>query len=94
LLLKVPAKERALHLWLITESRWNKKLVSRGSPDTWDSLRPRLLMKERPSWLKGPRDSIAMTAKKWDREISAYFDLLFLSADSAADPAATLVEGR
>ena len=36
-----PANEMALHLWTMTEMRWNRKAVSLGSPEDADKRRPK-----------------------------------------------------
>ena len=45
---KQSCSKMALHRWIGTESRWNKKLISLSSPDWSASLRPSLERKTRP----------------------------------------------
>ena len=62
-----PANEMALHLWTMTEMRWNRKAVSLGSPEDADKRRPKQAKNLSPSSLIGPKVSIATGQNKYVR---------------------------
>ena len=84
---KDPLNEIALHFWMITESRWYRKVVSLGSPEAAVRPFPNFETRSCASWFIAPMVSIATAQKSCDRQISWYLVTLKLAALSAAAPA-------
>ena len=87
-----PANEMALHLWTMTEMRWNRKAVSLGSPEDADKRRPKQAKNLSPSSLIGPKVSIATGQNKYVRLSSWYLSFFNFAALSDAAPATKLVQ--
>src|SRR6218665_2544917 len=71
-----------------TDSRWNRKIVSLGSPDTPAPRRPSSSRNSRPSRLMGPNVSTAIGTNSWGAGKVAYL-LRFRSAACSAAPSGT-----
>ena len=89
-----PANEMALHLWTMTEMRWNRKAVSLGSPEDADKRRPKQAKNLSPSSLIGPKVSIATGQNKYVRLSSWYLSFFNFAALSDAAPATKLVSAK
>src|SRR6478609_7840949 len=76
------------------ETRWKRKEVSLGSPDSMDMQCPTSLKKSTPAALHGPKDSMAI-GTKWRVLVRPEYLATFKRAvDSAAAPAIVLVLAR
>ena len=84
----------ALALCTITDTLWNKKAVSLGSPETPFIRSPISHKKEVPSSLIGPRVSMTTGTKSWVALMAAYFVCLRSAARLAAAPGVTDVRAR
>ena len=84
----------ALHLWTMTEMRWNRKAVSLGSPEDADKRRPKQAKNLSPSSLIGPKVSIATGQNKYVRLSSWYLSFFNFAALSDAAPATKLVSAK
>ena len=74
-----------------SEIRWNKNVVSRGSPDIREALFSSSERYCSPSTLMGPRVSKAAGQKSWERRRSSHFLIFNNAAASAAAPATNYV---
>ena len=81
---KVLCKAVALALYTITDTLWNKKDVSLGSPETTFIISPISHEKSVPSSLIGPRVSVATGTISWVALIAAYLVCLRSASRSAA----------
>ena len=84
----------ALHLWTMTEMRWNRKAVSLGSHEDADKRRPKQAKNLSPSSLIGPKVSIATGQNKYVRLSSWYLSFFNFAALSDAAPATKLVSAK
>ena len=76
------------------DTRWKMKAVFLRSSDLSDKFFPSVQKMSTPAMFIGLKDSTAMGTKRYVLEMSMYFLILILEADSAAAAEVTLVSGK